>query len=656
MAMFKAFKPSGMQKIANAMGYQGDMSGFQSFLAQDPMRQQQMQQYQQKAMQMARGGVVRMQEGGTTPPAETPVEQPPATEPEPTLPSGTVEQVLPPELEIAEDANIQDVTAAQFSAPGLPKGTETMAAQMTAQEDQLIGDETGQLTGDVSVSAKTATASTATASEQGDTHKYTASETSEGVKTALETVDASQMDETDPRYKITAAEQTASAVGDLDAAQGKAHLLDNPVQREIQDGELVSASANAEKAAKFAEEIQAAEATPSEQAMVKGQLDDMMDDFEGGKTPAWAAGAMRAANAAMAARGLGASSLAGQAVVQAAMEAALPIAQADAATIASFEQMNLSNRQQRALLAAEQRAEFMGQEFDQQFQAKVINATKVSEIANMNFTAEQQIALENSRAVNTMNIANLNNKQALVMAEAAAVANLETASLNNRQQAAVQNAKNFIEIDMANMNNQQQMDIFKTQQTVQSIFNDTAAENAAAQFNATSQNQADQFYDNLATTVSTFNATQKNAIEQFNVGEENAITKFNEEINNNRDQFNATNQLAIAQSNAVWRREIATANTAAVNRANEVNASAMLDISKTAYDNLWNYYKDTMEFAWEAAEGQLDRANKIAIEQIRADLAIDKADMAADAAAGESFGDFIFNIGEKIIGKKLLGL
>ena len=63
MAMFKAFKPSGMQKIANAMGYQGDMSGFQSFLAQDPMRQQQMQQYQQKAMQMANGGMVQQPAG-----------------------------------------------------------------------------------------------------------------------------------------------------------------------------------------------------------------------------------------------------------------------------------------------------------------------------------------------------------------------------------------------------------------------------------------------------------------------------------------------------------------------------------------------------------------------------------------------------------------
>ena len=43
-------------------------------------------------------------------------------------------------------------------------------------------------------------------------------------------------------------------------------------------------------------------------ASVKDELDDLMQDFQGGKTPAWAAGAMRNANAAMAARGLSASS------------------------------------------------------------------------------------------------------------------------------------------------------------------------------------------------------------------------------------------------------------------------------------------------------------------------------------------------------------
>ena len=83
----------------------------------------------------------------------------------------------------------------------------------------------------------------------------------------------------------------------------------------------------------------------------------------------------------MASRGLGASSMAGQAVIQAAMEAALPIAHIDTA-----------NKQQMALAKAEQRAKFLHHAFDQAFQAKVINASKVSEIANMNLNADQQVA------------------------------------------------------------------------------------------------------------------------------------------------------------------------------------------------------------------------------------------------------------------------
>ena len=65
MAMFKAFKPSGMEKIARSMGYQGGMDKFQDFLATDPARQQQMDMYTNKAAQMAKGGMVKMQTGGT---------------------------------------------------------------------------------------------------------------------------------------------------------------------------------------------------------------------------------------------------------------------------------------------------------------------------------------------------------------------------------------------------------------------------------------------------------------------------------------------------------------------------------------------------------------------------------------------------------------
>ena len=80
---------------------------------------------------------------------------------------------------------------------------------------------------------------------------------------------------------------------------------------------------------------------------------------------------------------------------------------------------NLSARQQVAVLTAQQRAQFLGQEFDQEFQTRVLNAARVADIADMNFNADVQIALENARLTQTVELANLNNRQALVIAKAA---------------------------------------------------------------------------------------------------------------------------------------------------------------------------------------------------------------------------------------------
>ena len=64
MAVFKAFKPEAMNKIAKSMGYTGNMGQFQDFIEQDPARKARMQQFTNAAVQMAKGGVVKMQEGG----------------------------------------------------------------------------------------------------------------------------------------------------------------------------------------------------------------------------------------------------------------------------------------------------------------------------------------------------------------------------------------------------------------------------------------------------------------------------------------------------------------------------------------------------------------------------------------------------------------
>ena len=438
--------------------------------------------------------------------------------------------------------------------------------------------------------------------------------------------------------KVIASTDETSAVSNLKTTQGTATLVTNPVQRKIEAGELVTGVADATTAAAFTEQVQAATALPSVKATVQGQLATLMDDFADGKSPVWAAGAMRAANAAMAARGLGASSMAGQAIIQATMEAALPIAQADAQVTAQFEAQNLSNRQQRAMLAAEQRANFMGMEFTQEFQARVQNSARIGDIANMNFTAEQQIALENGRAANTMNLANLSNSQAMVMAEAAALSNLEMTNLSNRQQAAVQNAQNFMQMDMQNLSNEQQTSLFKQQSIIQSLFTDQAATNAASQFNATSDNQTQQFFASLANQTQQFNATQTNAMSQFDADNLSTLQRFNSELENQRDQFNAKNALVIAQANTQWRQNTATIDTAAQNQANMEYAKSINALTSTSIDQIWQRERDLMSFAFTAIESASDRAVQVAVAKLDA---TSKAELADNMGKGKLFSTLL---------------
>jgi hypothetical protein len=538
------------------------------------------------------------------------------------------------------NATIGDISTQMTVAPALPQGAEVQTVATTPATEQMLQSGVGQVSGQVAL--PTAQAGTATATPQTTTqaNQLQAQAISPQVTQAINTLNAAQ-GTVGTQAQSTGQQQTTSSVSDLTAAQGTATQMVNPVQRQIQSGELVTGAANAETASTYAEQIQAASATPTEKATVAGQLASLTANFDASNPPSWAAGSLRAVQAQMANRGLGASSIAGQAMIQAALESALPIAQADAQVQASFESANLSNRQQRAMLAAQQRAQFIGQEFDQAFQARVQNSAKIADIANRNFTAEQQVALENSRAAQTMNLNNLTNRQAITMAEASALANLDMSNLSNRQQSAVQNAQSFLQMDMANLSNQQQMDMFGAQQQVQSLFTDQAAENASRQFNATSQNQVDQFFASLGQQANQFNATQMNAQEQFNAGQANTIERFNAEINNQRDQFNAQNQTVIAQSNAQWRRQLATEATANTNRANELNAQNILGISNQAYNNLWQYYGDTMEWAWTSAENERSRVIELAMAQLQADSAADIQKMKDDTASSTAFGSLI---------------
>ncbi len=202
MMQFKAFKPEAMNKIAKTMGYSGDMSKFQEFIEQDPQRQQQMNTYTNAAKMMARGGVVKMQTGGTLPanlqPSTAPMNAPAGqysatgtvsgtgTTPTP-MPRGTVTnpqgtQAATPVYTGAGtpapgQPGIGQFATEQVYNPGLPIGGTTIAAQ-TNQLDpfQYVFPGTGQLSGQVAVPAAQATTAQATPAAQAQANTMQAAQ------------------------------------------------------------------------------------------------------------------------------------------------------------------------------------------------------------------------------------------------------------------------------------------------------------------------------------------------------------------------------------------------------------------------------------------------------------------------------------------------
>jgi len=235
-------------------------------------------------------------------------------------------------------------------------------------------------------------------------------------------------------------------------------------------------------------------------------------------------------------------------------------------------------------------------------------------------------------------------------------------NLANNQQAAVINAQAYLQMDMANLSNQQQSNLQNLQARQQTLLTDNAARNAALQFNATSQNQVNQFYDTLNTNIQSQNAQRADSISQFNLAETNkvealnaknqtaladanaqrntAISQYNKTLSDARERFNVENQRIIDQSNATWRRSINTANTQAVNAANEANAANLLNLSNFGMSALWQQWRDEASWVNTASQNDLNRNHNLAIAALERTTSLDLQNEAQKAALYGLLGQF----------------
>ena len=235
-------------------------------------------------------------------------------------------------------------------------------------------------------------------------------------------------------------------------------------------------------------------------------------------------------------------------------------------------------------------------------------------------------------------------------------------NLANNQQAAVVNAQSYLQMDMANLSNNQQANLQNLHANQQALLSDNAARNAALQFNATSQNQVNQFYDSINTNLQTQNAQRADAMAQYNNAEANkvaalnaknatavadanaqretAISQFNKTLEDARARFNVENQRVIDQSNAVWRRSINTANTTAVNAANETNAMNLLNLSNFAMSGLWQQWRDEASWVQTSSQNTDNRDHNMAIAALERTTSFDLQNSAQKAALYALLGQF----------------
>jgi len=182
--------------------------------------------------------------------------------------------------------------------------------------------------------------------------------------------------------------------------------------------------------------------------------------------------------------------------------------------------------------------------------------------------------------------------------------------------------------------------MFKTQQNVQALFTDQAAENASKQFNASSTNQTNQFFANLATQTSQFNAAQTNAMDQFNLNAVNGLREFNANIQQQRDMFNAQNGLVIAQANAKWRQDLTTMNNATQNESNMDFAQTINALTGKNIDAIWQRERDLMDQAYKVNESKLDRVVSVLI----ADKTLEGIKLKIDEDTKTSNAELLWNL------------
>jgi hypothetical protein len=257
-------------------------------------------------------------------------------------------------------------------------------------------------------------------------------------------------------------------------------------------------------------EVPAAIAALPEEALVSTQMEGLLAGLEDGQTPAWARPAVAAIEQQMAQRGLSASTVGRDALFNAIIQSALPIAQSNAQALQQRASQNLSNEQQANLAQSQQIANLRLQNLSNRQTAASQTAQMAQQIKVQAGEFRQQAGMLTAQQEQQTRITQAQFEQQQAQQESA-----------QRQQAAVQNLSAAQQMDLANLQ----------------------AINAAAGQNLSAEQQS-----RLATYQAQINRTMRQAELKQDMEKANLSTGLQVELANLSEQNAAARDTMTAQN------------------------------------------------------------------------------------------------------------
>lgn len=411
--------------------------------------------------------------------------------------------------------------------------SQVVQAQVGAAMRQPTLPQGTAVTPGLALQAPTTATTVATQGLTGEVQATTPTPTTAPTITPTEVPSASQIQQTQvttaPQYQAV----TGQTVPQMTAAQG---VVSQPAVAQQED----------------------LTALPPE-ATVQGQLANISQAIqssvdEGKPLPAFAQGAKRLVDAAMQQRGLGASSIAAEALATGIIQASIPIAQQDAQFYQQAIFQNLNNRQQTAVLNAQQ-----------YFQMDMQNLSNRQQTSLTNIQLRQQTLLSDQAASNAASQFNAQSQSQTDQFFASLATQINTSNAtrtdamnqyavaeNNKISA--QNAQNQIGVNEANAQREAAINQFNTQ-----------LKDQRERFNVENQRIVDQSNVTWRRSINTANTASINAANQTDAQNLLNISNF-----------------ALSALWQQWRDEASWVNTSSENNKDRAHNIAMSALEREA--------------------------------------------------------------------------